>query len=232
MLTLVLDLRHRVVEYSRTESNTLQYCKCHELIDVLNINISLCDISSVQFSLDQRTLCSVAHRSLNYSALLQFFTFQHNTTLRILQHSRYDGELEHTCAACTCVYFERLVTHYLYMSLICNTHRSTSASSTTGSSLSGFVLNVGYVDVASSCPEEWACILCGLRWPTNACYLRSFSCTLERSNGPRFESGRGHCVESLDKALYSHCPKEKPSHTASISYLAILVKYILAKKKC
>ena len=30
--------------------------------------------------------------------------------------------------------------------------------------------------------------------------------------GPRFESGRGRCVESLDKALYSHCPKEKPSH--------------------
>ena len=32
------------------------------------------------------------------------------------------------------------------------------------------------------------------------------------SNGPRFESGRGRCVESLDKALYSLCPKEKPSH--------------------
>ena len=32
------------------------------------------------------------------------------------------------------------------------------------------------------------------------------------SNGPRFESGRGRCVESLDKARYSHCPKEKPSH--------------------
>ena len=32
------------------------------------------------------------------------------------------------------------------------------------------------------------------------------------SNGPRFEPGRGRCVESLDKALYSHCPKEKPSH--------------------
>ena len=32
------------------------------------------------------------------------------------------------------------------------------------------------------------------------------------SNGPRFESGRGRCVESLDKALYSHCPKEKSSH--------------------
>ena len=32
------------------------------------------------------------------------------------------------------------------------------------------------------------------------------------SNGPRFESGRGRCVESLDKALYSHCPEEKPSH--------------------
>ena len=32
------------------------------------------------------------------------------------------------------------------------------------------------------------------------------------SNGPRFESGRGRCVESLVKALYSHCPKEKPSY--------------------
>ena len=32
------------------------------------------------------------------------------------------------------------------------------------------------------------------------------------SNGPRFESDRGRCVESLDKALYSLCPKEKPSH--------------------
>ena len=49
------------------------------------------------------------------------------------------------------------------------------------------------------------------------------------SNGPRFESGRGRCVESLDKALYSHCPKAFT--LASISYLAILVKYILAKKK-
>ena len=32
------------------------------------------------------------------------------------------------------------------------------------------------------------------------------------SNSPRFESGRGRCVASLDKALYFHCPKEKPSH--------------------
>ena len=32
------------------------------------------------------------------------------------------------------------------------------------------------------------------------------------SNGPQFESGRSRCVESLDKALYSHCPKETPSH--------------------
>ena len=32
------------------------------------------------------------------------------------------------------------------------------------------------------------------------------------SNGPRFESGRGRCIESLDKALYSQYPKEKPSH--------------------
>ena len=32
------------------------------------------------------------------------------------------------------------------------------------------------------------------------------------SNGPRFESGRGRCVGSLDKVLFSHCPKEKPSH--------------------
>ena len=49
-------------------------------------------------------------------------------------------------------------------------------------------------------------------------------------NGPRFESGRGRCVESLGKALYSHCPKEKAFTLASISYLANLVKYILAKK--
>ena len=27
-----------------------------------------------------------------------------------------------------------------------------------------------------------------------------------------FESGRGRCVVYFDKALYSHCPKEKPSH--------------------
>ena len=47
------------------------------------------------------------------------------------------------------------------------------------------------------------------------------------SNGPRFESGRGRCVESLDKALYS----QEAFTLASISYLAILVKYILAKKK-
>ena len=32
------------------------------------------------------------------------------------------------------------------------------------------------------------------------------------SNGPRFESGRGRCVESSDKALHSHCSKEKPSN--------------------
>ena len=55
------------------------------------------------------------------------------------------------------------------------------------------------------------------------------------SNGPRFESGRGRCVESLDKALYSHChvvPRRSLHMSlASISYLAILVKYILAKKK-
>ena len=43
------------------------------------------------------------------------------------------------------------------------------------------------------------------------------------SNGPRFESGRGLCVESLDKAGEAFT-------LASISYLAILVKYILAKK--
>ena len=39
------------------------------------------------------------------------------------------------------------------------------------------------------------------------------------------------CVESLDKALYSHCPQGEAFTLASISYLAILVKYILAKKK-
>ena len=50
------------------------------------------------------------------------------------------------------------------------------------------------------------------------------------SNGPRFESGRGRCVESLDKALYSHLSQGEAFTLASISYLAILVKYILAKK--
>ena len=49
--------------------------------------------------------------------------------------------------------------------------------------------------------------------------------------GPRFESGRGRCVESLDKALYSHCSPGEAFTLASISYLAILVKYILAKKE-
>ena len=28
----------------------------------------------------------------------------------------------------------------------------------------------------------------------------------------RIRPGGGRCVESLDKGLYSHCPKEKPSH--------------------
>ena len=41
--------------------------------------------------------------------------------------------------------------------------------------------------------------------------------TSDHTNGPRFESGRGRCVESLDKALYSHCPKEKPSHSRLFS---------------
>ena len=50
------------------------------------------------------------------------------------------------------------------------------------------------------------------------------------SNGPRFESGRGRCVESLDKALLPLSQGEAFT-LASISYLAILVKYILAKKK-
>ena len=49
------------------------------------------------------------------------------------------------------------------------------------------------------------------------------------SNGPRFESGRGRCVESLDKAL--PLSQGEAFTLASISYLAILVKYILAKKK-
>ena len=42
--------------------------------------------------------------------------------------------------------------------------------------------------------------------------LKSVTASDFGSNGPRFESSRGRCVESLDKALYSHCPKEKPSH--------------------
>ena len=49
------------------------------------------------------------------------------------------------------------------------------------------------------------------------------------SNGPWFESRRCRCVDSLDKALYSMFQGEAFT-LASISYLAILVKYILAKK--
>ena len=51
------------------------------------------------------------------------------------------------------------------------------------------------------------------------------------SNGPRFESGCGRCVESLDKALLLPLSQGEAFTLASISYLAILVKYILAKKK-
>ena len=65
-----------------------------------------------------------------------------------------------------------------------------------------------------------------LRWlgtaPVNNCCPNTASAqALRDSNVGRlaavsrsewFESGRGCCVESLDKALYSHCPKEKPSH--------------------
>ena len=53
------------------------------------------------------------------------------------------------------------------------------------------------------------------------------------SNGPRFESGRGRCVESLDKALYFHCSQGEAFTLASISYLAILglVKRYTGKKK-
>ena len=52
------------------------------------------------------------------------------------------------------------------------------------------------------------------------------------SNGPRIESGRGRCVESLDKAPVLLPLSQGEAFTlASISYLAILVKYILAKKK-
>ena len=42
-----------------------------------------------------------------------------------------------------------------------------------------------------------------------ACYSYEFK---RRRFQKRSESGCGRCVESLDKALYSHCPKEKPSH--------------------
>ena len=48
---------------------------------------------------------------------------------------------------------------------------------------------------------------------------------------PRFESGRGRCVESLDKALLLPLSQGEAFTLASISYLVILVKYILAKKK-
>ena len=51
------------------------------------------------------------------------------------------------------------------------------------------------------------------------------------SNGPRFESGRGRCVESLDKGSLLPLSQGETFTLASISYLAILVKCILAKKK-
>ena len=49
------------------------------------------------------------------------------------------------------------------------------------------------------------------------------------SNGPRFESGLGRCVESLDSLL--PLSQGEAFTLASISYLAILVKYILAKER-
>ena len=72
-------------------------------------------------------------------------------------------------------------------------------------------------------------VLSGVLLLTVRCSGQSVTASDFGSNGPRFESGRGRCVESLDKALYSHC--SKAFTLASISYLAILVKYILAKKK-
>ena len=63
------------------------------------------------------------------------------------------------------------------------------------------------------------------------CCGQSVTASDIRSNGPRFESGRGRCVESLDKALYLPLSQGEAFTLASISYLAILVKYILAKKK-
>ena len=51
------------------------------------------------------------------------------------------------------------------------------------------------------------------------------------SNGPRFESGRARCVESLDKGSLLPLSQGEAFTLASISYLAILVKYILVKKK-
>ena len=44
-------------------------------------------------------------------------------------------------------------------------------------------------------------------------------------------SGHGRCVESLDKASLLPLSQGEAFTLASISYLAILVKYILAKKK-
>ena len=52
------------------------------------------------------------------------------------------------------------------------------------------------------------------------------------SNGPRFESGRGCCVESFfGQGSLLPLSQGAAFTLASISYLAILVKYILAKKK-
>ena len=53
-----------------------------------------------------------------------------------------------------------------------------------------------------------------LQWRTHTRRRSGQSVTASNfgSNGPRLKSGRGRCVESLDNALYSHWPKEKPSH--------------------
>ena len=72
-------------------------------------------------------------------------------------------------------------------------------------------------------PPHWGCISHFGRCSLSIFFLKGLGENRRRSgqsvtasdfgsNGPRCESGRGRCVESLDKALYSHWPKEKPSH--------------------
>ena len=59
----------------------------------------------------------------------------------------------------------------------------------------------------------------------------SFLLTAATASAVHYQSGRGRCVESLDKALLLPLSQGEAFTLASTSYLAILVKYKLEKKK-